>query len=134
MAIDIDDIQALFSSQNALHLFPADRTNQFFDALLGDAQEGAYDIRLAYERCTADQLLFHFKLHQRPGKCLACHLTYGLPAVFERHPVINIQGLVDQLDRLMNGAARCAGWKLGATQEVTPQLHIVPLIIDLATG
>ena len=67
---------------------------------------------------------------QRPGKCLACNLTYGLPQVFSRHPIINIQGVADDV-------AEAAGsgldtWDLGPTREMSRQLHVVPLTIRLA--
>jgi ABC-type Na+ transport system ATPase subunit NatA len=76
-------------------------------------------------------LLFNLELHQRPNKCLACNLTYGLPTVFARHPIIDIQGLVDRIVLLMNGRGRGSGWKLEATREINRRLHVVPLIIDV---
>ena len=94
---------ALFDREMLDKLFPPERTDQFFDALLGDAAEGAYDIRLAYKGLQESRLNFELELHQRPGKCLVCSLTYGLPTVFSRHPVINIQGVVDQIARHVDG-------------------------------
>lgn len=132
MAYKIENIQTVLSPEKLQCLFPPDRTDQFFEALLGDAREGAFDIRLTYDHCEPDRLALNFELHQRTGKCLACHLTHGLPGVFERHPVISIQALVDEIEQLMNGIARCREWTVGATREITPQLHIVPLFINLA--
>jgi hypothetical protein len=122
---------ALFSQDKLDSLFPMERSNQFFEALFGDSEEGAYDIRLAFKEIQSNTLLFELELHQRPGKCLACNLTYGLPKVFSRHPIIDINGLVDQLDKLLDGQARCKDWQLGRVREVSRQLHVMPLMIDL---
>ena len=134
MPIDTDQLETAFSQEQLDALFPEERTDQFFGALLGDPDEGAYDIRLSYAGCQDHQLFFHLELHQRPGKCLACNLTYGLPKVFSRHPVINIEGLVRQIESLLNGQASCKSWDLGATREINRQKHVVPLMIDLAHG
>lgn len=124
-------LATLFSRETLDALFPKSRTDQFFDALLGDASEGAYDIRLTFREHQPGRLVFDLELHQRPRKCLACNLTYGLPKVFARHPIINIQGVVDQIGALLDGHGRCAGWQLGNTVEISRQLHVVPLIIEL---
>jgi len=126
-----DPYSHLFTEEKLAQLFSNDRADRFFDALLGDPEEGAYDIRLAYEGLREGRLRFNLELHQRPGKCLACNLTYGLPTVFARHPIIDIQGLVDRIVLLMNGRGRCSGWKLEATREVDRRLHVVPLMIDV---
>jgi hypothetical protein len=126
-----DPYSDLFTEEKLAKLFPNDRADRFFDALLGDPEEGAYDIRLAYEGLREGRLRFNLELHQRPGKCLACNLTYGLPTVFARHPIIDIQGLVDRIVLLINGRGRCSGWKLEATREVDRRLHVVPLMIDV---
>jgi hypothetical protein len=124
-------IEDIFTGDVLEKLFPEDRADQFFDALYGDAGEGAYDIRLAFKERRQDSILFELHLKQRAGKCITCSLTYGLPKVFSRHPIININGLVREVDRLLNGRARCSGWQLGATREVSGELHIIPLIISL---
>ena len=103
MTKDNDPYTALFNQERLDALFPADRADQFFEALLGDAEDGAYDIRLEYNEFKENQLHFELQLHQRPRKCLRCNLTHGLPNVFSRHPVINIQGVVDQIEALMDG-------------------------------
>ena len=38
----------LFPPDTLRKLFPEDRSDQFFEALYGDVEEGAYDISLAY--------------------------------------------------------------------------------------
>ncbi|QJB57165.1 pancreas/duodenum homeobox protein 1 [Pseudodesulfovibrio sp. zrk46] len=123
------DYEAIFTQEKLEALFPAERTNDFFEALFGDAEEGAYDIALGYAGNRGDKLNFELRLTQRPGKCLACNLTYGLPQVFARHPIINVQGIAD-------AAAEAAGkggasWKLGATQEMSNQLHVIPFMVEL---
>jgi hypothetical protein len=131
MKTEPEQLAELFSNEKLDQLFPPERSDLFFDALLGDPREGAYDIRLVFRDFRSDQLLFDLELHQRPNKCLACNLTYGLPTVFARHPVIDIQGVVDQIDVLLDGAGHCTSWKLGATVEKSRRLHAVPLIVDV---
>ncbi|MFP4347071.1 MAG: pancreas/duodenum homeobox protein 1 [Thermodesulfobacteriota bacterium] len=122
----------IFTLETMDRLFPKERSDQFFDALFGDADEGAYDIQLAYHSATRDELRFEFQLTQRPGKCLACNLTYGLPQVFARHPIINVDGVVKNIQKEIDSQARCAGWRLGSTREVSRDLHVIPLIISLS--
>jgi hypothetical protein len=120
--------------QNTLDaLFPPERSNEFFDALFGDAEEGAYDIRLRFQGHDAakGQLLFFLDLIQRPGACLACNLTFGLPEVFSRHPIINIKGLVEAIAETLPADTACDGWRLGTTIQQSKELHSIPLVIDL---
>ena len=103
----------------------------FLKPLFGDASEGAYDIILAYAGETADRIDFEFQLKQRPGRCLACNLTYGLPEVFMRHPVIDVAGVVRQIDTRMTHGKQCGEWILGRTREVSRALHVLPLSVNL---
>ena len=112
-------------------VFPPERTERFFEALFGDAGEGAYDIRLSYRGQADGELELALELHQRPGKCLACNLTHGLPQVFGRHPVIDVAGLVRDVDALLGEDLRCGAWHLGSTRELRRGLHAVPLFIRL---
>ena len=112
-------------------LFPKDRSDQFFDALYGDAEEGAYDIGLEFIGFRGNRLEFMLRLTQRPGKCITCSLTYGLPEVFTRHPIININGLVQNIEGLLDGRGRCVDWQLGSTQEISNDVHVIPLDIFL---
>ena len=123
----------IFSPDVLKELFPEDRSDRFFDALYGDSTEGAYDIRLEFKEHSQNKLLFELQLEQRPDKCLTCSLTYGLPAVFSRHPIINIKGLVNEIEQLLDGRARCVDWQLGATRELSGTRHVIPLIISLET-
>ena len=121
----------IFSPDVLEELFPEDRSDRFFDALYGDSTEGAYDIHLEFKAHSQNRLLFELHLAQRPDKCLTCSLTYGLPTVFSRHPVINIKGLVQQIEERLDGQARCSDWQLGATREVSNTRHVIPLVISL---
>jgi hypothetical protein len=125
--------EQIFTDQALRALFPPERSNEFFDALFGDACEGAYDIVLTFDGYdSAGQTLdFLLNLHERPGRCLACNLTQGLPEVFKRHPIINIKGMVAEIERLLGGRMVCEGWKLGRTDQKGRSLHCIPLQIQL---
>lgn len=125
--------ETVFTPETLEKLFPADRADAFFDAMFGDASEGAYDIALRFDGAegAGNQLRFSLCLHERPGKCLACNLTYGLPEVFSRHPIINIKGLAAKITALLGDKATCTDWKLGTTQTVSKKLHVIPLMISL---
>jgi hypothetical protein len=126
-------LEQIFTEKVLRTLFPPDRANAFFDALFGDASEGAYDIALTFAGYDkAKQTLdFVLNLHERPGRCLACNLTYGLPEVFSRHPVINIKGLVHDIEHLLGGTMVCESWKLAHTEQKGRSLHCIPLRIQL---
>ncbi len=110
-------------------VFPAQRTEDFFDALFGGAEEGAYDIRLACRELTSDTAQLAFELHERPGKCLVCNLTYGLPQVFQRHPVLNVAGVVRAIAEKLGWDPENVSWSLGHTEEISRKLHCIPLTI-----
>ncbi len=131
MPIPATECKKLFDKETLATLFPKSRSNDFFDALFGDASEGAYDIELDFRSINNNQLDMELRLNQRPGRCLACNLTQGLPQVFSRHPVINIKGLVAKIDALLPENTNCGEWKLGATEQLSEALHIVPLHIQL---
>lgn len=123
----------LFTEETLNTLFPSDRADRFFDALFGDAAEGSYDIRLRFNDHLPERktLQFALELHERPGKCLACNLTYGLPEVFSRHPIINIQGLVREIEKMLEGQATCNDWRMGSTKTLSKSVHLIPLDITL---
>ncbi len=112
-------------------MFPKNRADNFFDALYGDPTEGSYDISLEFNGHGQSRLQFEFHLKERPGKCLACNVTYGLPQVFSRHPIIDVKGVVQGIEKLLNGSSKCGEWQLGRTREVSRKLHIVPLTVNL---
>jgi hypothetical protein len=123
--------RTLFSQHVLNEIFPPERADRFFDALLGDASAGAYDITLAFTGEADDRIDFEFQLKQRPGRCLACNLTHGLPEVFMRHPVIDIAGVIRQIDSRISNGKRCGNWTLGRTREVSRVMHIMPLTVSL---
>lgn len=128
-----DPYKELFSQPVLQELFPPERSDLFFEALYGDTEEGAYNIELDYQGYApkAHSLHFVFNLLERPGKCLACHLTHGLPEVFARHPVIGIAELVTRINGVLAGRAECGEWQLGTTQNLSRKLYGVPLTIKL---
>lgn len=129
-----DQLQGIFTEKVLENLFPAERANVFFEALYGDIEEGVYNISLAYEGFSSEKntLQFLINLSERPGKCLACHLTYGLPEVFSRHPIINVAGVVKEIDALLGDQANCGNWHLEPTRTISSKLYAVPLIIELS--
>ena len=127
------DYQALFTPEVVQQLLPLDRADQFFEALYGGLEEGAYDIRLVFKRHDPgrNSLEFELELQERPGKCLACNLTYGLPQVFSRHPVLNLKGVALEIEKVFQGKARCRSWSLGRTNPRSQTLHVIPFILTL---
>ncbi len=112
-------------------IFPAQRTDDFFDALFGGAEEGAYDIRLVCRNVTSARAQLAFELRRRPGKCLVCNLTYGLPQVFQRHPVLDVAGVAKEVAQRL-GWPENTPWKLEPTEEISPELHAIPLVLERA--
>ena len=127
------DWKQIFSRTTLRELFPQERTDAFFDALFGDASEGAFDIELSFDRYdrAARNLRFLLNLRERPGYCLACNLTYGLPEVFARHPVIDLKGLVRDIEGRLGGEMVCGDWRLGRTVQQDNALHSIPLEIEV---
>lgn len=127
---NFDDI---FTSDTLKKLLPPVRADQFFEALYGEADEGAFDIGLAFIGHDKNRMTLNFelKLTERPGKCLACNLTYGLPEVFTRHPVINIKGMVQEIEGILAGTSKCTDWALGHTRTMARDLHTIPLTVSL---
>lgn len=124
-----EPLTSVLNKENLAKIFPRERANEFFDALFGDAAEGAYDIELAYRETRGDTLIMDLRLHERPNRCLACNLTQGLPQVFSRHPIINVKGIVKDIETLLGNTCRCTGWSLGFTEQQSRSLHVIPLKI-----
>ncbi len=118
----------MFDKEFLEKTFPKERTDDFFEALFGGAEDGAYTISLRFHEANDKKLVFSFDLDQRNNQCLKCNMTTGLPQVFERHPIINTKSVAEEL-------AKKAGfqdytWKLGHTVQVSDKLHYIPLIIE----
>jgi len=123
-----------FSKDQLLCFFPKERADSFFEALYGDAEDGAYDIELVLDESltSADiecELRFFFHLHERQGHCLACNLTTGLPHVFERHPVLGLQNLCIALASHAEWPLDDVWWRIGTTENVSEKLHRLPLTL-----
>lgn len=127
-----DRFAEILTKERLARIFPSTRTNDFFEALFGDADEGAYNIELSYKGTRGSTMIIDVELHQRPGRCLACNLTQGLPQVFSRHPIINVKGIVEEIDRLLGDSARCTDWSLGYTEQHSSALHTIPLKITVS--
>jgi hypothetical protein len=121
-------IEKITSKEFLDRLLPLEKSDKFFKALYGDASEGTYDIRLECSSVEQDKIVLAFHLIQRPGKCLVCSLTYGLPTVFSRHPQIDIKGMVS---KIQDAGLAISSWKLGKTLETSASLHVVPLYLYL---
>lgn len=109
-------------------LLPGETSDRFFEALYGDASDGAYDISLEFISANDKRIVLAFNLTRRPGKCLVCSLTYGLPTVFSRHPLINIKGMVAKIEKQGLSIKK---WRLGETEEQTSSFHTIPFYLDL---
>lgn len=125
------DVSDLFTQEKVKALFPAAKTDDFFEALYGDASEGAYNIKLKFDRQENSQLIFEFHLTKREGKCLVCSLTHGLPEVFTRHPIINLKGITRSIDEILGDEAGCTEWEIGATQSINSDLHTIPVAFKI---
>lgn len=127
--MDQNEMESIVTQDFLDGLLPPEKSDQFFEALYGDAADGAYDIRLEPVSISPDRIVLAFALTQRPGKCLVCSLTYGLPNVFSRHPLINIKGMVEQM---VEKGIPVKDWRLGDTEESSSALHTIPLYLNLS--
>jgi len=121
----------VFTTEWAGMIFPPERTDDFFEALFGGAEEGAYDISLRFVAERGNSYEFAFDLTQRSGKCLSCNLTYGLPQVFSRHPVLNVKGVAEAVAVALGKEASGVVWELGATREESSTHHSIPFIVTV---
>lgn len=110
-------------------IFPPQKADEFFDALYGGAEEGAFDIALVAQKIDHDRADLAFELRQRPGKCLRCNLTYGLPQVFQRHPILAVADLASKIAAKL-GFGNDYKWELGETRDMGPELHEIPFVVQ----
>ena len=117
-------------------IFPSGKDNEFFEALYGGAEAGAFDISLHIQgfNPSSNILNLEFRLTERPGMCMACNLTYGLPQVFMRHPVINAAGIAEGVSKELSPEWKVKDWRLGSTIASNPKVNIIPFIINLEPG
>ncbi len=123
----------MLSEEKVKGLLPREQIEAFFEAFYF-GEEPAYDLELGLGVFDPERkiLRLELRLKARPGRCLACNLTWGLPEVFKRHPALNLAGVVSRLEALLPEGLKVAGWDLGPTEEVGEDLHIVPLMVRLA--
>lgn len=114
-----------FDREQLDKMFPASKTDDFFEAIYGGAEDGAYDIVLTSHEITDDKADMAFELRRRKGQCLKCSLTYGLPEVFKRHPLLNIEGLAKEIGKTL-GWEKTPAWTLYPVEEISEDLHIIP--------
>ncbi len=126
--MDRAEFNQIFTQDFLDQLLPLNLSNQFFEALYGDASDGAYDIRLQFVSASDKQIVLEFNLTQRPEKCMVCSLTYGLPNVFSRHPLININNMIKKIEEK---GVKVEKWYLGDTKELNTSLHTIPFYLDL---
>jgi len=126
--MDQSALDRVFTQDYLDTLMPEELSDQFFEALYGDKSDGAYDIRLEFIAANDKRIVLAFNLTQRPGKCLVCSLTYGLPKVFSLHPLINIKGMVKKIE---DKGINVKSWRLGETEENSDLLHIIPFYLNL---
>lgn len=129
--MDLKKAEEIFTPAQLKNIFPQQRSDDFFDAFYGGSEDSHFDIRFVFDGAEDGRLSFSFELIQRPGKCLACNMTYGLPHVFARHPVIDVKGLTQEIASLMNVDPKTLKWSLGSTRTRSSSLHEIPLIISL---
>ena len=70
-----------------------------------------------------------FTSNSTAGRCLVCSLTYGLPQVFERHPIINLKGLVSDIASRAGWELDDVWWRIGTTESLSSALHRIPLVL-----
>ena len=125
-------IEELITDEFLKRLFPPEKADEFFEALYGGAETGAFDIALKYKGFNEPEgiLFLEFILTERPGKCMACSLTQGLPPVFQRHPVINIKNIVEKIDERISDWS-VEDWSIGSTAALNSNTNSIPMMLKL---
>jgi hypothetical protein len=126
----------LIQEEKLKELFPTGRDDEFFDAFYGGSEDGAFDIFFSFDSYRPDnsELIFGFNLKERPGKCMACNLTYGLPSVFEKSPIINLKRIINGINEMIAPHYEINGFMLGKTTPKAPKVNVIPLIIKIKNG
>ena len=58
-------------------------------------------------------------------------MTYGLPAVFARHPMIDLNGLINAIGQILNTPDSSLRGHLGQTEARSSRLHLIPLTVSI---
>ncbi len=122
------EIEAFFTPETLEELLPREQVEAFFEAFYF-GEEPAYDLALGFGGIQGNVLRLELLLKARPGQCLACNLTWGLPEVFARHPMLDLAGMIKRLEDKLSYAVE--SWELGPTEERGPDLHVVPVFVRL---
>ncbi len=123
------DLENVFTPEFLNELFPPEKADDFFEALYGGAEAGAFDISMEFREFNRaeNELVLDFILTERPGMCMACSLTHGLPRVFQRHPVIDLKGLTEKIAREIAPHWKIESCALGSTTPRTSKVNAIPL-------
>ncbi len=113
-------------------LLPKEKIEEFFEAFYF-GEEPAYELELGLRGWEPEKrlLTLELRLKARPGKCLACNLTSGLPEVFKRHPILNLAKVAEEAVKKLGDGYELESWDLGWTEQITRDLHVIPLIIKV---
>ncbi|MFR0875985.1 MAG: hypothetical protein ACLSHC_16430 [Bilophila wadsworthia] len=71
----------------------------------------------------------HFTSNSTNAGPLLVNLTYSLPQVFERHPIINLKGLVSDIASRAGWELDDVWWRIGTTESLSSALHRIPLVL-----
>ncbi len=114
-------------------MFPPEKADMFFEALYGGAESGAFDISLRYLGLDSGQniLQFEFLLIERPGHCMACSLTRGLPQVFNRHPVVDVAGIIEKIEKCLLPEWGVREWSFGRTKVISSRENSIAFNVYL---
>ena len=80
-----DTIKTVLTKENLEKIFPRQRANDFFEALFGDADEGAYDIELAYREHNGSTLVMDLLLR----RLLDLGIRLARPGEFSERAFLN---------------------------------------------
>jgi len=122
----------MFSEEWIKGLLPRKKIEAFFEAFYF-GEEPAYDLELGLGEVSLEQkrIRLDLRLLARPGRCLACNLTWGLPPVLEKHPLLNLEEIVRRIEERLPEGLKVKNWELGAVREINSELHVIPLWIYL---
>ncbi len=122
-------IEKLLGPETLNELLPRQNVESFFESFYF-GEEPAYDLSLGFGGISGDLLRLELLLKARPGQCLACNLTWGLPEVMAKHPMLDLAGMIKRLEEKL--AVNVASWELGPTEERGADLHVIPILVRLA--
>ncbi len=123
----------MFSREVLQKALPRERIEAFLEAFYF-GEEPAYDMELAFGHFDSQEklLTLEIRLRARPGQCLACNLTWGLPRVFRQHPLLDLASTVKTVEAHLPNGWRVREWDVGFTEERGPDLHVIPLWLRLS--